>query len=136
MLRRIREMSWAQQGFTLVELLAVIAIIGVLAAIAVPRFMNATTDAKVAQIQADLRTIDSAVTLYYAANGSYPSYATITADTDYLASVPKPPTGTYSLDETTHRAEWDGHTADDKDGIKTALAGSGTSTGTGTGTGG
>ncbi|HBS60042.1 MAG TPA: hypothetical protein DEA44_12320 [Firmicutes bacterium] len=120
MLRRIREMSWAQQGFTLVELLAVIAIIGVLAAIAVPRFMDATTDAQVAQIQADLSTIDSAIVMYYAANGAYP-----TAMTDlstYFASTPtSPKTPAYSINETTYRAEWNGHTAQDKAGIKTAL---------------
>ena len=61
MLRKLRERMKCQKGFTLVELMVVIAILGVLAAIAVPRFNNATDSARGAKIQADLRTIDSAI---------------------------------------------------------------------------
>ena len=51
-------------GFTLIELMVVISIIGFLAAIAIPRFANITESAKVAQIQANKRTIETALQMY------------------------------------------------------------------------
>lgn len=46
-----------QKGFTLVELVVVIAILGILAGLAIPRFMDATASARGARIVADMRTI-------------------------------------------------------------------------------
>lgn len=62
-----------QKGFTLVELVVVIAIIGILAGIAVPRFLDATASARGAKIVADMRTIQSAEMIYYAKNAKYPT---------------------------------------------------------------
>ena len=50
------------------ELVVVIAIIGILAGIAVPRFLDATASARGAKIVADMRTIQSAEMIYYAKN--------------------------------------------------------------------
>lgn len=85
-----------KKGFTLVELVVVIAILGILAGIAIPRFMDATASARGAKIIADMRTIESAATMYYSKEGVYP---TVSADSDtalvssYLASWPVPPSG-------------------------------------------
>ena len=57
----------------MVELVVVIAIIGILAGIAVPRFLDATASARGAKIVADMRTIQSAEMIYYAKNAKYPT---------------------------------------------------------------
>jgi len=94
-----------RKGFTLIELVIVIAIIGILAGLAIPRMMDATATAKGAKIVADLRTIDSALTIYYAKTGSYiqinPFGDSTKLTTDdpannkyaLLAKFPTPPTG-------------------------------------------
>lgn len=55
------------QGFTLIELVAVIVILGILAAVAVPKFFNLSSEAKEAALQGTVGAIESASTLNYAA---------------------------------------------------------------------
>lgn len=62
-----------QAGFTLVELLIVVVILGVLAAIAIPQFSASTDDSKVAALDSSLNNLRTAVELYYQQHGSYPS---------------------------------------------------------------
>lgn len=73
-------MEWTSQGvrrrrpgFMLLELLLVVAIVGILAAVAMPHFSGMTDEAKVARIQADLSTIGSAAEMYYVKHGKYPT---------------------------------------------------------------
>ena len=53
-----------RQGFTLIELMVVIAVIGLLSAIALPRFTNITKDAEIAQIQANRYNIQTSLSMY------------------------------------------------------------------------
>ncbi|WP_018460579.1 type II secretion system protein [Thermus oshimai] len=63
------------KGFTLIELAIVIVIIGILVAIAVPRFVDMTTEARRSQRQATLSSIRSAYAIYIAKNsGNYPNW--------------------------------------------------------------
>ncbi len=61
-----------RRSFTLIELLIVVAIIGILAGIAVPNFLNAQIRAKVARVQAELRTLRTAIESYHIDNNHYP----------------------------------------------------------------
>ena len=62
-----------KRGFTLIELVVVIAILGILAGIAIPRFMRANAAARGAKVLGDLRAIDSAINLYSTQNGVMPT---------------------------------------------------------------
>ena len=59
-------------AFTLIELLIVVAIIAILAAIAVPNFLEAQTRSKVSRVKADLRTVATAVETYMVDHNHYP----------------------------------------------------------------
>lgn len=59
-------------AFTLIELLIVVAIIGILAAIAVPNFLNAQIRAKVAKVESDMKTLDTALEMYRIDNNAFP----------------------------------------------------------------
>lgn len=61
-----------KEAFTLIELLIVVAIIGVLAAIAVPNFMNARIRAQIGRVRSDLRAFSTALESYYIDRNEYP----------------------------------------------------------------
>ena len=64
-----------RKGFTLIELLIVVVIIGILAAIAIPKFANTKDKAKMASVKTDLRNIQSAQEAYLSDSSFYSSSA-------------------------------------------------------------
>ncbi len=72
MLARIRKsMEQKDQGFTLIELLVVMIIIGILAAIAIPVFLNQRKRAADTATKSDLRTVAQQMETYFADNQKY-----------------------------------------------------------------
>ena len=69
-----------KQGFTLVEILIVVVILGILAAIVIPQFTNASETARGSSLQSQLQTIRSQLELYQVQhNGDYPTLAQLQA---------------------------------------------------------
>ena len=74
-----------RSGFTLVELMIVVLILGALAAIAIPRIMGGAAVAKGNACHTNIDLLNMQLELYYSANSAYPAtLAVLTADTDYF----------------------------------------------------
>lgn len=94
-----------EKGFTLLEILAVLAIMGILAALAVPRFLLSTSTAEEEVCDANKGTMSVQVERYYLGNSdTYPAATTdITGETDYFPNgAPEcPGGGIYAISSTT-----------------------------------
>jgi general secretion pathway protein G len=69
-------------GFTLVELLVVIVVLAVLAAIVLPKFMNSSARSKESALKSDLKLMRNAISLFQADTGKYPFGLADLAETD------------------------------------------------------
>lgn len=82
--------SAMQKGFTLIELMIVVAIIGILAAVALPAYQDYTVRAKVSEVLLALEPGKMVVTEYYQSNGVLPAAASINftaAQTNWVDST-------------------------------------------------
>ena len=76
-----------KKGFTLIELLIVVVIIGILAAIAIPKFANTKEKAYVASMKSDLRNLITAQEAYFSDNNSKYAQSTTNLGTNYKPST-------------------------------------------------
>ena len=108
-------MKTKRSGFTLVEILIVVVILGILAAIVIPQFTEASTEAKLSSLCTDLQTLRSQIELYKIQhNDELPGFGTasftdaLTAQTDIAGAVgtdygpyiQKIPTNQFNNDDT------------------------------------
>ncbi len=76
------------RGFTLIEIMIVVVILALLAALVAPKIIGRSDDAKIADAKVQIRNLETALKLYKLDNGSYP-----TTDQGLLALVEKPTIG-------------------------------------------
>ena len=69
----MRSMQAKQRGFTLIEVMVVVVILGILAALVVPRIMGRPDEARVIKARQDVQAIEAALNLYRLDNHAYPS---------------------------------------------------------------
>lgn len=101
-----RPRALRQAGFTLIEVMIVVVILGILAAVIAPNLMDKPDQARITKAKQDIRTIESALNLYRLDNHKYPSTddgiqalaskpegAPQWKEGGYLPGVPKDPWG-------------------------------------------
>lgn len=104
----IRKRSQHRRGFSLLELLAVVTILGIIAVVVIPRISVSSSTAKANANNQNKSEINSAVERWYFNNGTWPAddLSDIGADANYFPNgLPANPVdgSAYSLDTTTHR---------------------------------
>lgn len=87
-----------ERGFTLLELIVVVSVLGILAAIAIPNFIGTPPRAREAVLKTNLHTLRTVIDQYYADQGTYPPSLDALAEEGYVRDVP--------FDPMTESQEW------------------------------
>lgn len=90
-IRKMMFKTSKSKGFTLIEMLTVISIIGILASIAVPSFQKRIIRAKEASLQNTLFVLRDVIDQYYGDNGHYPEALDDLVNKNYIRSIPNDP---------------------------------------------
>lgn len=88
LLSKFQAMQKSSKGFTLIEIMIVLVIMGILAGLIVPKLMGRTDDARVLQAKQDIATMSGALKMYKLDNQRYP-----TTDQGLKALITKPTAG-------------------------------------------
>lgn len=78
-MKSMKMIKRAQHGFTLIELMIVVAIIGILAAVAIPQYQDYTMRAKLSNVAAGVGPIELAMGEFFQTNGSFPDEPALNA---------------------------------------------------------
>jgi len=89
-MKKVKKLYKDQRGFTLVELLVVLAILGVIAALIVPNIMGNVDASKAKADNLTLETLNNAVYRYQAAEGSFPANENDLVNKKYIDKIPTP----------------------------------------------
>jgi prepilin-type N-terminal cleavage/methylation domain-containing protein len=122
-LARIRKAAEDKDsGFTLIELLVVMIIIGILAAIAIPVFLNQRKKAVDSSLKSDLRSVATEMETAFTDSGSYPTAlpadAKVTTGNNVTVETAGAAAGTYCLKATSTKASGDWYYDSDKGGLQ------------------
>jgi len=99
-------MNRMRKGFTLIELLIVVVIIGILAAIAIPKFANTKTKAYQTAMKSDLRNLVTAEEAFFSDSGHYRAYTAVSSALGDTFLHFKPSTGVTDPTVTTYAGAW------------------------------
>jgi general secretion pathway protein G len=91
--------SWREAGFTLLELITVVAVIGILVSIALPNYRVALMQSREAVLKEDLYRFRDLIDQYYADKGKYPPSLEALIEDGYLKKMP--------IDPMTGQADWE-----------------------------
>lgn len=97
-------MTGKNKGFTLIELMVILLIISVLAAIVTPMVSNSITKAHESALREDLFVMRKLLDDYYADTGNYPTSLSELVDKGYMQSIPIEP---FTKDRTAWRTSYD-----------------------------